>query len=88
MTRIDFLQVIVAEASPFFGGHDLAASLAKSKIQTTVITDSAIFAVMSRVNKVIVFRSTVIDTVICGAIGIIGSGCSSGVVDSGVVRRH
>ena len=41
-----------------------------------------------RVNKVIVFRSTVIDTVICGAIGIIGSGCSSGVVDSGVVRRH
>jgi len=47
-------QVIVAEASPFFGGHDLAASLAKSKIQTTVITDSAIFAVMSRVNKVIV----------------------------------
>ena len=54
LTRIDFLQVIVAEASPFFGGHDLAASLAKSKIQTTVITDSAIFAVMSRVNKVIV----------------------------------
>ena len=41
-----------------------------------------------RVNKVIVFRSTVIDTVICGAIGIIGSGCSSGVVDSGVIRRH
>ena len=40
-----------------------------------------------RVNKVIVFRS-VIDTVICGAIGIIGSGCSSGVVDSGVVGRH
>ena len=41
-----------------------------------------------RVNKVIVFRS-VIYTVICGgAIGIVGSGCSSGVVDSGVVRRH
>ena len=41
-----------------------------------------------RVNKVIVFRS-VIQTVICGeAIGVIGSGCSSGVVDSGVVGRH
>ena len=47
-------QVIVAESAPFYSGHELAASLAKARIQTTVITDSAIFAVMSRVNKVIV----------------------------------
>ena len=40
-----------------------------------------------RVNKVIVFRS-VIYTVICEAVGVSGSGCSSGVVDSGVVGRH
>lgn len=52
-------QVIVAEAAPFYGGHELAASLAKSKIATTVITDSAIFAVMSRVNKVIVGTHTI-----------------------------
>jgi len=47
-------QVIVAESAPSYSGHELAASLAKAKIQTTVITDSAILAVMSRVNKVIV----------------------------------
>jgi len=52
-------QVIVAEAAPFYGGHELAASLAKAKIATTVITDSAIFAVMSRVNKVIVGTHTI-----------------------------
>ena len=47
-------QVIVAEAAPFYSGHKLAKSLAQANIQTTVVTDSAIFAVMSRVNKVIV----------------------------------
>jgi len=47
-------QVIVAEAAPNYQGQRLAASLAKSKIETTLITDSAIFAMMSRVNKVIV----------------------------------
>ncbi|KFM66930.1 Translation initiation factor eIF-2B subunit beta, partial [Stegodyphus mimosarum] len=47
-------QVFVAEASPFLGGHDLAKSLAESGIQTTLIQDAAIFAIMSRVNKVIV----------------------------------
>jgi len=52
-------QVIVAEAAPFYGGHELSASLAKSKIATTLITDSAIFAVMSRVNKVIVGTHTI-----------------------------
>ena len=51
--------MIVAEAAPFYGGHELSASLAKSKIATTLITDSAIFAVMSRVNKVIVGTHTI-----------------------------
>ena len=45
-------QVIVAECGPYYQGQAMAASLAKAKIQTTVITDSAIFAIMSRVNKV------------------------------------
>ncbi len=46
-------QVIVAECAPHYHGQKLATSLAAAKIQTTVITDSAVFAVMSRVNKVI-----------------------------------
>lgn len=33
-------------------GHEMATSLSKANIETTVITDAAIFAVMSRVNKV------------------------------------
>lgn len=37
----------------------MAASLAKSNIQTIVIPDSAVFAMMSRVNKVIIGTHTV-----------------------------
>ena len=44
--------VIVAEAGPVFSGQAMAAALAAAKIPTTVITDSAIFAMMARVNKV------------------------------------
>jgi len=51
--------VIVVECAPFFHGHELAASLGKANIQTTVITDSAVFAMMSRVNKVIIGTHTV-----------------------------
>merc|ERR1712071_546381 len=43
-------QVIVAEGAPSYQGHKLAANLAKEKIQTTLIPDSAIFAMMARVN--------------------------------------
>ncbi|XP_046561397.1 translation initiation factor eIF-2B subunit beta-like [Haliotis rubra] len=52
-------QVIVVECAPFYHGQQLAVSLAKSGIETTVITDSAVFAIMSRVNKVIVGTHTV-----------------------------
>lgn len=47
-------EVVVAECAPACRGHNLAASLAKSKIETIVIPDAAIFAMMSRVNKVII----------------------------------
>lgn len=47
-------EVVVAECAPSCRGHILATSLAKAKIETTVIPDSAIFAMMSRVNKVII----------------------------------
>ena len=46
-------QVIVCEAAPNFGGHAMAKNLADEGIDTTVINDSAIFAIMSRVNQVI-----------------------------------
>ncbi|KAL9951985.1 hypothetical protein ACROYT_G044748 [Oculina patagonica] len=46
--------VIVAEGAPFYKGQELAKSLAQHGIETTVITDSAVFAIMSRVNKVII----------------------------------
>ena len=51
-------QVIVVECAPWYNGHELATSLAAAKIETTVITDSAIFAMMSRVNKVIIGTRT------------------------------
>lgn len=47
-------EVVVAECAPACRGHQLAANLAKARIETTVIPDSAIFAMMSRVNKVII----------------------------------
>lgn len=47
-------QVVIAEAAPLLTGHTLAKNLAESGIQTTLIQDSAIFVIMSRVNKVIV----------------------------------
>ncbi|XP_074812062.1 translation initiation factor eIF2B subunit beta isoform X3 [Natator depressus] len=43
--------VIVAECAPFCQGHEMAVRLSKEEIETTVMSDAAIFAVMSRVNK-------------------------------------
>jgi len=43
-----------------FQGRDLAASLGECKIQTTLISDAAVFAMMSRVNKVIIGTQTVL----------------------------
>lgn len=52
--------VMVAECAPFCQGHEMALSLSKEDIETTVIPDAAIFAVMSRVNKVIIGTQTVL----------------------------
>ena len=46
-------QVIVCEGAPHFGGHTMAKKLAEAGIDTTVIHDAAIFAIMARVNKVL-----------------------------------
>lgn len=73
--------VIVVEGAPNFEGHTLAKSLAESGIETTIITDSAIFAIMSRVNKVII-----------GTHSILANGGLKGTVGSNLValaaKRH
>lgn len=46
-------QVIVCEGAPHYGGHKMANALGKVGIDTTVIHDSAAFAIMARVNKVL-----------------------------------
>jgi translation initiation factor eIF-2B subunit beta len=43
---------MIAESAPSYQGQELATKLAKEGIETTLITDSAVFAIMSRVNKV------------------------------------
>mmetsp|Transcript_34211 Transcript_34211/g.66845 ORF Transcript_34211/g.66845 Transcript_34211/m.66845 type:complete len:374 (-) Transcript_34211:221-1342(-) len=53
-------EVVVAESAPVLDGHKMAQVLAKAGISTTVISDAAIFAIMARVNKVIVGCSAVL----------------------------
>ena len=58
MFSLPFVVVIFCNL-PYLKGQELAVSLAKSGIETTVINDSAVFAMMSRVNKVIIGTHTV-----------------------------
>ncbi|XP_017473479.1 PREDICTED: translation initiation factor eIF-2B subunit beta [Rhagoletis zephyria] len=55
-----FLTIIIAECAPDCRGHNLAASLANGNAEIIVIPDSAIFAMMSRVNKVIIGTHSVL----------------------------
>lgn len=53
LTRLrGWVQVVVAEAAPRYDGHTMARQLADAKVQTTLIADSAVFAMMARANKV------------------------------------
>ncbi|XP_073833184.1 eukaryotic translation initiation factor 2B subunit beta [Musca autumnalis] len=54
------LTIIIAECAPACRGHNLAASLASNNVEIIVIPDSAIFAMMSRVNKVIIGTHSVL----------------------------
>ncbi|XP_015580628.1 translation initiation factor eIF-2B subunit beta isoform X1 [Ricinus communis] len=47
-------RVFVVEGAPKYHGHVLARELAERGLQTTLIPDSAVFAMISRVNMVIV----------------------------------
>lgn len=55
-----FLTIIIAECAPECRGHDLAASLASASCEIVIIPDSSIFAMMSRVNKVIIGTHSVL----------------------------
>lgn len=54
--------VVVVEGAPFGGGQQAAAELAalSRRVQVTVIAESALFAMMARVNKVILGAQTVL----------------------------
>lgn len=46
-------EVIVAESAPTLAGREMAKSLAAAGIETTVISDCAVYAIMARVNQVL-----------------------------------
>lgn len=56
------MQVIVAEAAPRLQGLTMAKQLTDAGISTLVIPDAAIFALMARVNKVLVGAQAVLGT--------------------------
>lgn len=47
-------EVVIAEHSPDFNGQKSAEQLSREGIETTLVPDSAIFAMMARVNKVLI----------------------------------
>ena len=47
-------EVIVSETAPKFTGHETSSTLAKAGIKTSLVPDAAVFALMSRVDKVII----------------------------------
>jgi len=53
------IKVFVAESGPSYTGRKLALELAQNGIDTTLISDAAIFAIMARVNKVILGTNAV-----------------------------
>ena len=63
--RIFIVHVFHCSLSPFCEcndnskGHELAASLIKASLDVTLITDSAIFTIISRVNTVIIGTNSI-----------------------------
>lgn len=46
--------VFILEHAPFFTGHEMAVNLSQANIPVTLVTDSAVFAIMARVNKILI----------------------------------
>lgn len=51
--------VVIVESAPKYDGHELAKTLGNVGISTMVIHDSAVFAMMGRVHKVVIGTSSV-----------------------------
>lgn len=51
--QLDF-EVLVSETSPFFTGHETAKLLQEAGLRVYIIPDSNVYAVMSRIDKVII----------------------------------
>ena len=51
--------VLVCETAPNFSGHKTATDLQKNGISAKLITDSSIYAFMSRVDKVIISTAAI-----------------------------
>jgi len=47
-------ELIVLESAPTFEGHKTAKRLAEAGIKTNLVSDAAVFAIMSRVDKVMI----------------------------------
>ncbi len=46
--------MIIAENAPYLEGHELALNLSKVGLDVTLISDAAIFTIISRVNTIII----------------------------------
>lgn len=53
-------KVMVVESAPTLNGQHMAHSLSQHGIDVTVIPDSAVFAMMARVNKVVIPAAAVV----------------------------
>lgn len=53
-------KVFVAQAAPAFNGHEMALALSSAGIDTTLIDDQAVCALMARVNKVVISAAAVL----------------------------
>ncbi|TMW65747.1 hypothetical protein Poli38472_008389 [Pythium oligandrum] len=53
-------KVIVVESAPSLNGQQMAHSLAENGLDVTIIPDSAVFAMMARVNKVVIPAAAVV----------------------------
>jgi len=58
--RLPHFEVFVAETPDGYKGHEMAKKLAARGIDATVVTDSAIFGLMARVNKVVISAHAVL----------------------------
>eukprot|EP00033_Pygsuia_biforma_P001630 GCRY01001832.1.p1 GENE.GCRY01001832.1~~GCRY01001832.1.p1 ORF type:complete len:390 (+),score=63.14 GCRY01001832.1:196-1365(+) len=52
--RVRKFAVMVVEGGPANPGHEMCVTLSNAGIDTTLITDSAVYGIMARVNKVII----------------------------------